>query len=368
MSDTVYDVNSPETRKEWSKKLSREAMKRAYVGKFIGTGKKALIQERKELKKNKGDRIRVTLRAQLRGAGKQGDATLKGNEESLETHVDDLYIDQLRHAADAGGEMSQQRILMNMRDECMDGLADWCSTRIDRWFFTQICGYTASGEVDEAGEIFDGADTRYTGNNATLAPSSNRHFFANDSVSTDQGLTSAHTLSLGLIDDLKAEAELASPLIKPIRYKGENLHVLFVHTRHEQQLRAEVGDRGWQNLQRALLEGGEGKDQNPIFQGGLGMYNRTILHSSSRITPGVHASSGVSLPNVRRAVMCGAQAAAIAFGGSSGFESWNWKEEEEDYGNQLGVAAGWIGGLKKCRFDGEDFGTMVLSTYADAVN
>lgn len=364
MADTVFGVNSPETVKVWSKKLAVEALKKTYVGKFIGSSASSLIQEHKNLKKSSGDRIRYTLRMQLNGEGVQGDAVLKGKEESLTTYTDDLLIDQARHAADAGGRMSQQRVLFNMRKECMDGLSDWAAGRMDRWFFNQICGFTA-GEITEHGETYNGQKTIYTGNNAVLAPSTNRHFFSEAGASNDEALDSTgDEMALSLIDDLVTEAELASPQIKPIKYKGENLYVMFVHPLQAKSLRAEVGAGGWQNIQRALLEGGEGKDTNAIFKGGLGMYNNVVLHSSSRVTQGVNSSTGAAISTVRRAVLCGAQSAAIAFGKGDGFESWNWAEEKDDYGNQLGVGAGWIGGLKKCRFNGEDFGTMVLSTYA----
>lgn len=366
MADTVYGVNSPETVKLWSKKLSVEALKKTYVGKFIGTSANSLIQEHKDLKKSAGDRIRYTLRTQLQGDGVQGDAILKGHEESLTTYTDDILIDQIRHAADAGGRMSQQRVLFNMRKECMDALSDWAAARMDRWFFNQIAGYTGDA-VTEHGETYDGTSTLYTGNNTVLAPSTNRHFWSEDGTSADEDLdSSGDTMALSLIDDLKVEAQLASPMIKPVKYQGEDLYVMFIHPLQELALRREVGSAGWYDIQRALLEGGQGKDQNPIFKGGAGMYNNTIIHTSSRVPRGVNSSSGASISTVRRAVMCGAQACALAFGNGDGFESWNWAEEKDDYGNQLGVAAGWIGGLKKTRFNGEDFGTLVLSTYAAA--
>lgn len=366
MADTVYGVNSPETNKVWSKKLSVETLKKTYVGKFIGSGASSLIQEKKDLQKTAGDRIRCTLRTLLSGDGVQGDAILKGNEESLTTYTDDLLIDQVRHAADAGGRMSQQRVLFNMRKECMDALSDWNAARIDRWFFTQICGYTG-GRVTERGETYDGGNSIFTGNNATLAPSANRHFFSEAGATADEDLdATGDDMALSLLDDLKVEAELASPMIKPVMFQGEKLYVVFIDPRQERQLRAETGTAGWYNLQRALLEGGEGKNQNPIFKGGAGMYNNMILHTSSRITQGVNSSTGAAISTVRRAVLCGAQSASIAFGKGDSFESWNWAEEKDDYGNQLGVGAGWIGGLKKNRFNSEDFGTMVLSTYAPA--
>jgi hypothetical protein len=43
-----------------------------------------------------------------------------------------------------------------------------------------------------------------------------------------------------------------------------------------------------------------------------------------------------------------------------------WFEELFDYGNQLGVSAGAIFGVKKTRFNNKDFGTIVVPTYAAA--
>jgi len=63
-------------------------------------------------------------------------------------------------------------------------------------------------------------------------------------------------------------------------------------------------------------------------------------------------------------VLCGAQSAAIAFGQGHSLKQYDWTEELFDYGNQLGVEAGCIGGLKKCVYNSVDFGTIVLSTYA----
>ena len=365
MADTVYGLNDPETVKVWSKKLAREALKKTYVGKFIGSGTSSLIQECKDLKKSAGDRITVTLRMQLNGAGVQGDAILKGNEESLTTYTDNLFIDQLRHAADAGGRMSQQRVLFNMRKECMDGLSDWMAGRFDRAFFTQICGYTG-GEVTEHGETYDGTLTKYTGQNASLAPSSNRHFWSEDGTSADEGLDSTgDNMALSLIDDMVTEAKLASPLIRPLKYQGEDLYVMFLHPRQVRDLRTDATAAGsWFDIQRARLEGGEGAKQNPIFNGSLGMYNNVVLHESSRVTQGVNSSTGAAISTVRRAPFCGAQAVGLAFGKGDAWEAWNWAEESDDYGNQLGVGAGYIGGLKKLRYNSEDFGTMVLSTYA----
>jgi hypothetical protein len=70
--------------------------------------------------------------------------------------------------------------------------------------------------------------------------------------------------------------------------------------------------------------------------------------------------------NFRRAIFCGAQSAVVAFGQASGGMKTSYSEELFDYGNQLGVAAGLLWGLKKTQFNSADFGTIVVSSYAPA--
>lgn len=364
MANTVFDVNSPETVKLWSKKLHVEALKKTYVKKFLGKSDSSLLQEVTDLKKSAGDRVRVQLNQLLTGEGVQGDSILKGNEESLTFYTDDVLIDQIRHAADAGGRMTQQRTLHDLRSVCMDRLSDWVAQRYDRAFFNQLAGFTGSA-VSEHGEAYDGTKSIYTGNNAALAPSSNRHFWSEAGTSADEDLdSSGDNMSLSLIDDLVVEAKTASPMIKPIRIDGGDYYVMFLHPYQVRDLRQDASTAGnWFDIQRAAMEGGK-VDDNPIFTGALGVYNGVILHESTRVPQGVNSSSGAPISTVRRSIFAGAQAACIAFGRGDGFGSYNWAEELDDYGNQLGVAAGSIYGLKKTRYNSEDFGAMVLSTYA----
>jgi hypothetical protein len=86
------------------------------------------------------------------------------------------------------------------------------------------------------------------------------------------------------------------------------------------------------------------------------------MHESSRVPLTVTTADG----NHRRAIFCGAQSAVVAFGQSSPGMKTSWAEELFDYGNQLGVAAGLIWGLKKTQFNSADFGTITVSSYAPA--
>jgi hypothetical protein len=49
----------------------------------------------------------------------------------LTTYSDAIVIDQLRHAHRSGGQMSEQRVTFNMREEARAGLADWWAGRIE---------------------------------------------------------------------------------------------------------------------------------------------------------------------------------------------------------------------------------------------
>lgn len=356
MSQTDFPVNHPQARKTWSADLLKEALKRTQLIQFMGTGSDSLIQIKNEVNKASGDLIRTGLRHQLAGAGIQADGTLEGNEEALEIYSDDIYIDQLRHAVRSAGKMSEQRVPFSVRAEARDGLADWWADRIDTWGFTQLCGNT--GE----------SDTRYTGNQATIAPDTDHIVIGSGSGSTAEASISATTvakMNLTFIDAAVERSKLAKNQLRPVMSGGKKYLVLFLHPAQVTSLRTNTNTGQWLDIQKSALQGGD--KANPIFSGALGVYNNVILHESTRVqrTPlsaNSVASAGAS-GLVRRAVLCGAQAASVAFGRGYGKNTFSWKEELFDYGNQLGVAAGCIGGLKKLRYNGSDFGVMVIPTY-----
>jgi N4-gp56 family major capsid protein len=72
--------------------------------------------------------------------------------------------------------------------------------------------------------------------------------------------------------------------------------------------------------------------------------------------------------SVARAVFVGAQAAAMGFGNAEGEGAKplrvRWYEELLDAGNELRITSGMIWGLKKARFNSEDYATIVCSTWA----
>jgi N4-gp56 family major capsid protein len=350
MATTSYGVNDALAVKTWGKKLFVDALKKTYASKFMGKSSNSLVQLRDEVSKGPGDKITVGLRMQLSGAGVQGDGTLEGNEESLTTYSDSVYIDQLRHAVRSAGKMSEQRVPFSVRDEAKSGLEDWWADRIDTWFFNQLAGYTVQ------------SDTKYTGNQATVAPSTNRKVFAG-STATDVGQGSSDIFSLNVIDKCVEKAETSSPSMRPVMVGGEKKWVMFLHPYQVYDLRTNTSTGQWLDIQKAALAGGA-DSKSPIYSGALGEYNGVVLHSSTRVPQGVNGSSAVT--TTRRAIFCGAQAALMAYGQKDQSAEMSWVEELFDYQNQLGVSAGMIAGLKKAVFNSEDFGVIVASTYAAA--
>lgn len=349
MATTVYGVNDPLAVKVWAKKLFVDALKETQADKFMGKTSSSLIQVKEDLAKGPGDRITVGLRLQLSGDGVQGDGTLEGNEEELATYTDNLYINQLRHATRSGGKMSEQRVTFSVRDENKTGLSDWWANRIDTAFFNQICGNTVV------------TDTRYTGNQAAIAPSTANRIWATGTDDVTQAST--NIFNLNFINTAIERTQTLSPTIRPIKVGGDNKFVCFLHPYQATDLRNNTSTGQWLDIQKAALMGGK-QSENPIYTGALGEYNNTILHVDSRVTQGV-SNAGAAVTTVRRAAFCGAQAACFAYGGDGGQEM-TWVEELFDYKNQLGVSAGMIFGLKKMVFNSLDFSTITISTYAAA--
>lgn len=349
MAQTEFGVNHPLAVKLYSKRLLQETLKETFVYKFMGKDSNSLLQLNPELKEV-GDKLTYGLRMLLNGAGVQGDDTLEGNEEALTFYSDAIFINQLRHAVRSKGKMSEQRVPYNLREEAMQGLKDWFADRIDTAFFNTVCGNTGV------------SDTKYTGNNATIAPDSSHWILATGTAGTDleTSLSASSVFSLTLIDKAVARMKVLSPSIRPLKVGGERKYVMFIHPYQTYQLRTNTNTAQWADIQKAAMMGGQ-ISKNPIFTGALGEYNGVILHESSRVPVGLNATS------TRRAVICGAQAAVLCTGRQTkeGLDA-SWKEKLFDFDNQLGVAGGLIFGMKKARFNSLDFGTFVVSSYSAA--
>lgn len=356
MSTKAYVAGDNEVQKLWSKRVQTEALLNTQIGKFLGEDDKSLGVIETSTSKDAGDRVTTNLRMRLVGAGVTETMPLEGNEEALTTYTDQITINELGHAVRRKKGISDQRIPWDVGQQNNDALIDWWAERLDRWAFNHLCGYTPQ------------TDTRYTGFNATTAPTSGRGLWCSSSHTTDATLDSSDLFSLAHIDRAREIATTGSsaglPRIRPIKAEMADggygdMYVCFIHPTQTTQLRA--SSSAWTTIQNNLLQGGYVKE-NPLFTGAIGVYNKTIIHESEFVTPGVSAGAAVS--NTRRAVFCGAQALTLAFG--KGFSATQAKITEQafDYDREAGQSLVVLGGMKKSVFNSTDYGTIVLASYA----
>jgi N4-gp56 family major capsid protein len=250
-------------------------------------------------------------------------------------------------------------VAFSLRSEATDGLSDWWSDRFDTSFMNQLAGNTAQ------------SDTRYTGNNATIAPTSTRLMACGPNLDTTEASLSASTtfaLQFRDIDRCVALAKTATPLIRPLKVNGEERYVMFIHPYQTFQLRRDTSTNNFMDIAKAALQGAQAVGKDAIYNGALGLYNNVILHESTRIPIITGTPNSGAAANFRRAVFCGAQAGVMAFGKKTpDYTELSWREQEFDYGDKIGVKAGSTFGIKKTQFGGVDFGVIAVSGYAPTV-
>lgn len=353
MAITAFGTNDAQTVKIWSSLTFREALKQTLFSKFLGTGKKAIIQRLTELDNTAGDTIKYDLLMQMGNAGITGDNRMRDNEEALTYYQDYVVIDQLRNAH-AFRRMSQQRTLHDLRSDAKGNLADWFADKYDTYMFDFLCGNTSR-----------------TFGRVGTAPDSDHYVVSGDvtntgTIATDEGnIGSNDQIQLADLDFAKEKAKTLSPMIRPVMIDGGEYYVVVLHSYSVTDLRLDVANSAYTSWPEIQMYANKRGLKNPIFDGSLGVYNGMILYESTRIYE--------PTSNVRRNLMLGAQAGVFAIGNAYSKLDQNrvgkdnlmsWYEDSDDYGNENGIAVGSIFGMKKCTFNSKDFGTVVISSYA----
>lgn len=366
MATTNFAINDALTVKVWAKKLDHEALKFTDVAPLIGKSANAIIHQKTELQKGPGDQITFGIRMQLSGAGFTENDVAEGNGEALSMYSGQLVINELGHVVGVKSKntIDQQRVPFSLREEARDGLSDWYAKRFSVAFFNQVCGFTIQ------------TDVRFTGLNATLAPSATR-IIRQSGRANDETLVAGDEFSLDLIDKAKELAVTATPKIRPASFSGVSMgngrrdfnktltdrYVLYMHPYQVGDMRKNTSSGQWMDFVKAAYQGS--RDGFPIYSGAIGEYNSVIMRSAFDVTNGV-SSAGVEVPTVKRAVLLGGQAAMIAFGQDNGPGRFRWNEELFDHKRRLEVSAWTIHGLRKTQFNNVDYGTVVIATYAVA--
>jgi N4-gp56 family major capsid protein len=355
MAITAFGTNDAQTVKIWSTLTFREALKQTLFSKFLGSGKKSIIQRITELENTAGDNIKFDLLMQMGNDGITGDNRMRGNEEALTYYQDNVYIDQLRNAH-AFRRMSQQRTLHDLRSDAKANLSDWFADKYDTYMFNCLCGNT--------GHSFGQAAT---------APDADHYVVSGDVsntgvIATDEGNLSANDqIQLADLDFAKEKAKTLSPLIRPVMIDGSEYFVIVLHTYSVTDLRLDTANSAYNSWPEIQMYANKRGLKNPIFDGSLGVYNNMILFESTRIFE--------PTSNVRRNLFLGASAGVFAIGNAYNKLAQNsvgrdnlmsWFEDSDDFGNEQAIAVGSIFGMKKAVFNSKDYGVIAISSYAAA--
>lgn len=353
MAITAFGTNDAQTVKIWSTMTFREALKATLFYKFLGTGKKAILQRLTELENSAGDNIKYDLLMQMGNDGIKSDNRMRGNEESLIYYQDNVSIDQLRNAH-AFRRMSQQRTIHDLRADAKANLADWFADRFDTYMFNCLCGNTnhnfgQAGTAPDADHYVVSGDVSNTG-----------------TIATDEGnLSSNDQIQLADLDFAKEKAKTLSPLIRPVMIDGAEYYVVVLHPYSVTDIRLDVANSAYMSWPDIQMFANKRGLKNPIFDGSLGVYNGMILYESTRIYEPVSS--------VRRNLFLGSQAGVFAVGNAyskmqqarAGKDNlMSWYEDSDDYGNENGIAVGCIFGMKKSVFNSDDYATIVISSYS----
>ena len=368
MAKTIVGVGDAKAIKRFSAFLAVDVGRKSYFNrKFMGVGEEAQtpIQTLPHLERDSGDQISYDLVMQLKMRPIQGDATLRGKEEDLKFYTDSLYIDQLRGGVNTGGKMSRKRTIHDMRAIARVRQSEWWARLFDETLFQYLSG--ARGVNSDFIE-----DTSFTGyaTNAFVAPDALHILYGGDATSKAT-LDAADKISLSVIDKALARAEVMGggtsgiPSIQPCEIDGEPHFVLVMHPWQEYDLRTNTSTGQWLDIQKAAA-GAEGK-ANPIFKGGLGLYNNVVLHKHKAVIQfSDYGAASPAVVKAGRALFLGRQAGVVAFGSPGTGLRFDWNEELEDRGNQVVITTSSIFGVKKSAFtiDGtsRDFGVIAIDT------
>lgn len=333
--ETAFATGDNLTKKLWSEKVIREAVKDIFFAKFMGRGgylgqrqnnvvdPNAIILVKEELAKSQGDNITIPLRMRLTNdAIDTENAAIEGNEEEMVFYDFSVSINEKANAVKAKNKMAIKRPAFDLRVEFKDGLKDWLAEYIDIQTVIAL----------------------------STSPTSNRVIYGGDAT-TDATIESADTFATTVLSKAKRKARLATPKVPAVNVKGKPTYVALIHDYQAKALKAEST---WTQAQREANVRG---DDNPLFSGMLGQWDGVVVHEYERIRQYNTWGSGSNL-NGARGLLLGAQAVVHAWGQRPA-----WYEKLFDYNRIPGVATDLIWGCTKTAFNSEDFGVIAMDTF-----
>ena len=339
MAETAVTANN--IVKRWENKFFVEYLRDGRFTPYMGPNEFAMIQIKEALQGETGRDLSISLINRLKGDGKTGKQTLKGNEEEMDQRTFVFSVDRVRHAVlhDRLDEEFSAIDLVKAKDAV---LKDWFMEHmrdaiLDSLGSISVAGgnavtYANASEAQKDAWLVDNADRVLFGA-AVSNNSANDHSASLANIDNTADQFGAATLKL-----MKRRAKTADPKIRPIKVAGdEEWYVAFAGSN---TFRDFSDDSTIQQANRDAWQ--RGKD-NPLFTGGDLIYDGVIV----REIPELEDISGVGAAgiDVGPVYLCGAQAVGIC-----------WKQRSrmiqdiDDYGAKKGAGFEEIRDVKKLYF------------------
>jgi N4-gp56 family major capsid protein len=367
---------------------------------YIGDSDNAIIQAKMDLAQSQGDKITFALRKILTGDGQTDDGTYSGNSEGMAFYNMDVVIHERGHSTSLAGNMTEQSAYAQLRPKGRSAIREWVANIQTRDIIdsmsglgsTQLAGGNVTGvlaidassnaiaTVNKVAPTKGTTAVRWFGGGQTTAGVLER-------VAADANIDSTSNNLFGtlVISEVKVMAtqtvdntgNVVSP-IRPVMIGSEPWYLMFVSRQQLRDLRSETA---WLQAQReANLRG----LTNPIFSGAEGIWDGVII----KVTDTLHRRTGDGTGTdrktffdssadacangitVHRALFCGAQATALAWGKMP-----VWKEGFNDppHNTKWVTHSDFIYGVKKTVFaTGEssadvEFGSIIVDTAVSRV-
>jgi len=379
MALTNFGTLTGDQLQTWSRDFWKVARNQSFINQFAGSGSNAMVQRVTELTKNqKGTKANITLLADMTGDGITGDNTLEGNEEALRAYDITIELDQLRFANRIAGRMTDQKTVVNFREQSRDALAYAMADRCDQLAFLSMSGVAYTHKNNGGLRTTSGTaghelvDLEFASD--VSAPTSDRHLRingANLSAGDTTAVTASDKIGYKHIVNLKAFAK--DNYIRGIRGAGnqETFH-MFVTPQQMADLKldsdfiANVRNAGVRGSSNSLFAG-----SSSLMVDGVMIHEFRHVFNTSGATTGTSYNAGAAGYKWGadadvvggRALFCGAQALALADIGLP-----EMVEDTFDYGNQSGISVGKIFGLRKPKYNSDisgsvqDFGIIALDS------
>lgn len=285
------------------------------------------------------------------------DVTIDGNEYKFDEFNTNFSIDEYNFPFKVKGRMTEQRTILNARNELRRQIVDHFSDWNDKSLFLDLVGINS--KTENSGTYTSATDTtdRINGANRCVRAS------GTNSYATVTAANSDNTAVLSAMEDndlMNPRLIMGAEVIarrrttsNPYRMqsikttKAGEWFVLFVGPNSSYDLKTNAE---W--FARSVAVNEKGIERDPIAMGALGTINKVMIHEAEHIVKFGTAGSD----EVERNIMLGQNAAALAFsiGGGQGGEMFQYTEMSKDYKRELGATGTQIRGQHKLNFTNKD--------------